>query len=221
MENIEEYKKMYLFMYKEFVKNKNYLVMTLKEHDTKIKKSKHEFYSVPFKTYEFYRSSYSFYYQKMSNIIGDIQADAISYRSLIRNDYLKKFDLNIAEKPQEINEMINTFTTQRHLRSHFSLAEGRANVQYYSEIKNEKITIYTPEYYSSSMYSILYEEHEELLRCFKLLEEYILSDYYTLFNKNIEIEEKTYTQECIRTINVNNVSHHYSKIKKYSKAQRK
>lgn len=222
MQNIEEYKKMYSFMYRELVRHRNYIEITLNKHDNEIKKLlKRKKNKVAFEEYEFYRANYSFYYQKICNIIGDVQGDSISYKSLIRQDYIKKFSLNIDKKPDEINRILNVFKDQRHWRSHFSIADGRAKTQDLKVIDEDEISIHTPKYMSLDIYIDLYKENIELISIINLLEEYILHDYYTFFGKNISVSEDSYFLEGLEALSVSNLSYQYSKTKKYSTAKRK
>lgn len=223
MENIEEYKRMFLFMYRELIRHYDYFKSTHNHHkkaiENLLKKKKKK---VLFEEYEFIRAQYSFYYVKIYNILGDFQEDAISYKKLTDKGYIKKFSLKINERPENVRALLNEYQRQRNWASHFSIADGRAKTQDLNIVNdNGQIRIDTPKYVDLALFIDLYHANQAELENIKLIEKYILDDYFSIFKKKIKVKRKKYRMIGTNALEISYKSYKYSKTSKHSKAKKK
>lgn len=215
MTNTEEYRNMYLFMYRELIRHTLFLQMTHKKYSKKLnrailfKKSK-----IPFKDYEFYRSSYSFYFNKIHNIIGDGQKNAISYSNLTRDKILKKHSLSIEGKPLEIRQLLNTYNDKRDWSSHFNISDGRAKTENPGVINQNQINITLPKYADILLAIDLFHDHDAIINNIMIIKDYIEKDYYSMFNSKIIIKEYTYEKIGLEHLETSETSYEYSKSRK-------
>lgn len=218
MANTEEYRNMYLYMYREVIRHTLFFQMTHKKYAKKLnkavlfKKSK-----IPFKDYEFYRSSYSFYFNKIHNIIGDGEKNAISYYNLTRKNTLKKHSLSIKEKPLEIRQLLNAYNDKRDWSSHFNISDGRAKTENPGVINKNQINITTPKYADISLAIDLFHDHDAIINKIIIIKDYIERDYYSMFNSEIVIKEYTYDTIGLQHLETSETSYEYSKSSKHSK----
>ena len=204
-------------MYRELIRHKIFLQTTHQKYKKVLDKAQlFKRSKIAFQDYEFYRSSYNFYFNKIQNIIGDGEKNAISYYNLTNDGILKKHSLNL-EKTQEKREFLNQLNDKRDWSSHFNISDGRAKIHDLNTIKNNQIEIAIPEYADISLAIDLFKDNDSFLEHLEIVEFHICRDFHLILDELIELNVYAHGTTTISDLEFSLKSYKYSKDKKLRK----
>lgn len=173
-------------MYRELIRHTISLNMTHQNYKSYLdKKQKLKISKIDFQDYELYRTSYNFHFNKIKNILGDGERNAISYYNLTNDKILKKHSLSL-EKEQEKREFLNQLNDERDWSSHFNISDGRSKINDLNTINNNQIDITIPEYADILLALDLFEDNQNFLDDIELIKFHIERDFHLIFDELIK-----------------------------------
>src|SRR5699024_3841729 len=106
-----------------------------------------------------------YHYMELNKIIGDFADNSISYKKLTSNKYRQLFNLNLSEKTQDFQTLLNEINKQRDWTSHFTISYGRNLKDEQIQLLNDKdeLLINKPSTISIAFFEDLLSSNERAL----------------------------------------------------------
>lgn len=209
---MEEYRKMYLFMYKHLIRNLEKLLETQKKINdiyAGIKKNQESEREklIPIQIYEDFRALSLFYIGYLNNIIGDTEKNAVSYHLLISKKMIKKYELNLTEKKECDRILLNDFVTNRDWSLHFNRKQFKGFIETQnSEFLNNEVDIFHSEYIDIAMLESLIDSNQNTINKVIAIKKNIEEDFKSIFKSKIKLKYNTVPYVGTESLDVARVS---------------
>ena len=211
-DHLEEYRKMYLFMYQHLIRNFERLLKVqdnlenMYEEIISNKQSENE-KLIPIYIYEDFRALSLFYIGYLNNIIGDTERNAVSYHALTAKKMVQKYNLNLSEKDENDRILLNDFVTNRDWSLHFNKKQFKGFIETKnSEFLNNNVEIINSEYIDIAMVESLIDSNQNTINKVYAIKKNIEKDFESIFKNKIKIKHINVSYIAMESLDVAKVS---------------